>query len=113
MGRKKLQKMKVADGKVHTEGNFSSLDQMLGITPENQLSVASIEEYESKLREMSKYELESHAIKLAVIPRDDRDFLIKQLLREYSLSTARYKGSFVQSKVKSKLSDAELKKLLS
>lgn len=51
---------------------------------QSKVSVASLNEYKTKLEQMNKFDLEKHAISMYVTPRDNRDNLIAQLLKEFS-----------------------------
>ena len=49
----------------------------------SKVSIASLNEYREKLNNMNKFDLEKHAISVYVTPRDNRENLINQLLKEF------------------------------
>lgn len=88
--KRKVTELNVANGKAWN--GAKSIDELLGIY-ENPYSVGSIEAYETQIRAMNEYDLHSHAASMFVIPRDNREFLITQLLREYKTKSIQYKNS--------------------
>ena len=87
--KKKVSQLNVANGKAW--GGAQSIDELLGIY-DNPYSVGSLEAYESQIRDMNEYDLHSHAASVYVMPRDNRESLIGQLLKEYQVKTSKYKN---------------------
>lgn len=74
------------DGKAQGSGTpesiYGSLDQILG---EN-ISVyrtSDIEEYRQQIAEMNQTDLQSHALKIGLIPIEDRRVLVGRLVQEF------------------------------
>ncbi len=47
------------------------------------VSTAAINEYREKLEKMNKFDLEKHAVSMLVTPRDNRENLIAELVKEF------------------------------
>jgi hypothetical protein len=93
---KKLADIEQVHGKVE---KFvpTSLDQIWGA--DNGLSrfgTLDLDEYEAKLAEMNKADLQEHAVKHGLIPTHERDILKKRLIAEFK----RHRADFRRPEVK-------------
>ena len=89
MANKKNKNVKI-EGSVQIDGMaqrspehlYGSLDQILG---EN-ISVykaSNVEEYQSQIAEMNQTDLQTHALKVGLIPIEDRRILVGRLVQEF------------------------------
>lgn len=78
MGRKRknLSEMSVANGKVW-DGNELNLFNL------KKYDCSTAAEYEVKIRNMNKFDLDQHATSVCVLPRENKEGLIEQLLKEF------------------------------
>lgn len=79
MGRKRknLSELSIANGKVWDD---NELNCSISSHPYKNTSLAN---YESEIRGMNKIDLDKHATSLFILPRENRDNLIDQLLKEF------------------------------
>jgi len=70
----------------------TSLEQIWGNTGLNEnYKTFELEEYEKELGEMTKADLYAHAVKVGVLPTDDREQLNRKLVKEFCRYTASYR----------------------
>jgi len=93
MRRKK--ELKQIDGKEERH-EPSSLEQIWGDSGLSKYNTFDVNTYKQNLAEMTKADLQSHAVRVNIIPIDDREQLVKRLVREFN----RHVGSFQQPVVK-------------
>lgn len=85
----KLSKLKQTDGMVETEPK--TLAQFFGETIQGKYDTTDETKYLSFLKSLNKSDLQRHAIKCNLAPKDDRERLIQGLLREFRRVIASYK----------------------
>jgi len=72
------------------EKEIRSLDQIWGDDGVRKYKTLDENEYLLSLKEMNKSDLQAHASKFGLIPVDDRETLIKRLVREFKKHTSAY-----------------------
>jgi len=77
-------------GKVETS-KASTLDQVWGDTGNSRYGTFDVKEYENRLREMNRTDIQAHATKLSVVPVENRDMLEKRLVREFEKHVSSYR----------------------
>jgi hypothetical protein len=89
MPRKKLSDLSQTHGK---KDKFAptSLDQIWGDTGLSKYNTFSAEEYQARLKEMNKADLRAHAAKMGIVPVDNRELIVKSLMRQFNLHVASY-----------------------
>lgn len=78
-----------AHGKVETT-KPSTLDQVWGDDGSGKYTTAEVGEYREQLSEMSRADIQTHATKLGVVPVENRDMLVKRLVKEFERHVASY-----------------------
>lgn len=81
--------LKQTDGKL--EGQPKTLAQFFGETIQGKYHTTNEEEYVGFLNTLNKSDLQAHAIKCGLVPKDDRTRLITNLVREFRRVIASYK----------------------
>jgi len=72
------------------EKEYRTLDQIWGDDGIRKYKTLDESEYLLSLKEMNKSDLQAHASKFGLIPVDDRETLIKRLVREFKKHTSLY-----------------------
>jgi len=72
------------------EKEYKSLDQIWGDDGIRKYKTLNESEYLNSLREMNKSDLQAHASKFGLIPVDDRETLIKRLVKEFKKHASNY-----------------------
>ena len=85
----KLSQLKQTDGQLETQPK--TLSQFFGENIQGKYHTTNETEYEVFLKEMNKTDLQRHAIKCGLTPRDDRVRLMQSLIREFRRVIASYK----------------------
>jgi len=90
MARKKsaLDNLNQTHGKV--ENRKVTLDQIWGDDGRSKYGTLDPVEYDSYLKGLIKSDLQAHAIKIGLIPVDDRQTLVKRLKQEFLKYSAQY-----------------------
>jgi hypothetical protein len=90
MARKKsaLDNLSQTHGKVETRK--VTLDQIWGDDGQKKYGTLDPVEYDSYLKGLVKTDLQAHAVKIGLIPIDDRINLVKRLKQEFLKYTAQY-----------------------
>lgn len=86
MGRKKkqnLEDLSQTHGKVESSDKYQTLDQIWGDDGLNKYKTLDINQYERELDDMDSADLKNHAVKIGLIPVDNRATLTKRLLTEF------------------------------
>jgi len=75
------------DGKLYNRKGVRSIDELLEIhtTPYN---THDVKEYELQLDRMNTSDLQTHAVKVGVLPKEDRRILIKTLIRQFQVANS-------------------------
>ena len=101
--------MKQAHGK--NEFVPTTLDQLWGDTGTGRkYNTLDETEYLAYIQDMNKSDLQSHAVRIGMIPVDNRETLEKRLLKEFRVHVAGY--TVPQIKTKSKVPSKEVEKIL-
>lgn len=85
----KLSQLNQTDGRVETQPR--TLAQFFGETIQGKYKTTDEQEYLAYLKELNKSDLQAHAIKCGLVPKDDRNRLVQNLLREFKRVVASYK----------------------
>ena len=86
----------------------TSLDQIWGDTGVSKFGTLDETEYQSKLEEMNKSDLQTHATKVGLVPVDDVNLLKKRLSKEFTKHVSSFRTPQQTQGVK-KLSKSALK----
>lgn len=84
----KLSQLKQTDGM--TEREPRTLAQFFGETIQGKYSTTKESEYLIYLGNLNKSDLQRHAIKCGLVPKDDRNRLVQSLVREFKRVVASY-----------------------
>jgi len=79
-----------------THGQVESprtLDQVWGDNGEGKYGTLKLTEYQKYLKECTKSDLQAHAVKIGLIPIDNRETLVKRLEREFIKHISLYKSA--------------------
>ena len=106
--KSKLDQLSQVHGKVEKP---VTLDQIWGDTGLSKYGTLDPEKYEEYLNELNKSDLQAHAVKIGLVPIDDRRNLVTRLKKEFNKHIAQYKVTEHPSK-KVKLSK-QVKDILS
>ena len=82
------------DSLTQTHGQVESprtLDQVWGDSGQGKYGTLVLAEYQKYLKELTKSDLQAHAIKVGLIPVDNRETLVKRLEREFNKHVSLYK----------------------
>lgn len=69
-----------------------TLDQVWGDTGEGKYGTLVLAEYQKYLKELTKSDLQAHAVKIGLVPVDNRETLVKRLEREFNKHASLYKS---------------------
>jgi hypothetical protein len=105
-----MKKLTQVDGKQETY-QPTTLDQIWGDSGLGLYKTLDASDYQSQLNEMSKADLQAHSIQIGIIPVDNRDVLIKKLMKEFNRHVASYRRPAAHQKPK--LPSKEAMKILS
>jgi hypothetical protein len=81
------------DSLTQTHGQVESprtLDQVWGDSGQSKYGTLALAEYQKYLKELTKSDLQAHAIKVGLIPVDNRETLVKRLEREFNKHISLY-----------------------
>lgn len=85
--KSKLNNMHQTHGKVE---NPVTLDQIWGDSGVNKYGTTSIEEYEKYIVGLNRSDLQTHAVKVGLVPVDDKNTLIARLKKEFNRHVSTY-----------------------
>ena len=88
-GKTKLSQLRQTDGKVESEPR--TLAQFFGEKIQGKYHTTDEAEYVKFLNQLNKSDLQGHAIKCGLVPKDDRVRLVQSLTREFRRVVASYK----------------------
>lgn len=88
--KSKLDNLNQTHGKL--ENKAITLDQIWGDDGKRKYGTLDLTEYEKTLREYNKSDLQNHAIKIGLVPVDDRETLIKRLKQEFNKYVSQFKA---------------------
>lgn len=109
---KKLADITQVDGKVE---KFvpTSLDQFWGLdNGMSKFGTLELDEYEAKLNEMNKADLQEHAVKQGLIPTHEREILRKRLVTEFKRHVAGFRKPEQTQTFESKLPSQAIRAIL-
>lgn len=86
--KSKLDTLSQVHGKVEKP---ITLDQVWGDTGRNKYGTLDPKEYDQKLNEYNKSDLQAHAVKVGLVPIDNRETLIKRLKQEFARHISQFK----------------------
>ena len=93
--KSKLNNMHQTHGKVE---NPVTLDQIWGDSGINKYGTTSIEEYNEYLSGLNRSDLQTHAVKVGLVPIDDRKTLLSRLKREFNKYVSTFKVKSLDKK---------------
>ena len=105
---KKVSKLSQAHGKKDTL-KASTLEQIWGDDGTSKYGTLDEGEYLEHLNDLSRVDLQAHAVKIGLIPIDNAEQLKKRLLVEFKKHTSQYKLPEIDSKLNKKLPRAAMK----
>lgn len=88
--KSKLDTLNQAHGQI--EGP-RTLDQVWGDKGLDKYGTLDLTEYQKYLKESTKSDLQAHAVKIGLVPVDDRETLTKRLVREFNKHVSLYKSA--------------------
>ena len=90
MARKKtkLDNLHQTHGKI--ENRPITLDQIWGDDGKRKYGTLNVEEYNVYLSDLNKSDLQAHAVKIGLVPIDDRETLVKRLRQEFKKHISLY-----------------------
>jgi len=94
----KLNNLHQTHGKVEKEK--LTLDQVWGDTGTGKYGTLDTAEYDDYLNNLNKSDLQAHAIKIGLVPIDDRHTLINRLKKEFKKHIALYSQSKLKKETK-------------
>ena len=86
--KSKLDNLSQTHGKVEKS---ITLDQVWGNDGKRKYGTLDPVEYDKYLKDLSKSDLQAHAVKVNLVPVDDRQTLIKRLKQEFVKHTSQFK----------------------
>jgi oligoribonuclease NrnB/cAMP/cGMP phosphodiesterase (DHH superfamily) len=89
-----MSKKNKLDSLIQTHAQVESprtLDQVWGDTGESKYKTLDLTEYQKYLKELTKSDLQAHAIKVGLIPIDNREVLAKRLEKEFNKHVSLYR----------------------
>jgi len=89
--KNKLNNLTQTHGKLE-EYEFKSLDQIFGDDGSSKYKTLDLKKYTEYLHDLNKSDLQSHAIKVGLLPTDNRETLIKRLTKEFIKYTSSYRA---------------------
>ena len=93
--KSKLDSLNQTHGQVESP---RTLDQVWGDSGEGKYGTLDLSEYQKYLKECTKSDLQAHAVKIGLIPVDNRETLTKRLVKEFSKHVSMYKVPKQESK---------------
>ena len=75
----------------------TTLNQIFGDDGGWKYKTLDTDEYKNYLNALNKSDLQSHAVEIGIIPIDNKDQLMKRLVREFNRHTAAYKKPMKKS----------------
>ncbi len=87
--KKGLVELQQIDGKLYNKYNVKSIDELLG-EKSRKYSTHDVKVYEESLNHMNSSDLQSHAISLQVMPKEDRRVLIANLVKQFIVNNSVY-----------------------
>ncbi len=89
----------------------TTLDQIWGDDGLGRYGTMEETEYKGQLDEMTKTDIRAHAMKLGLVPVDNRDLLVKTLLKEFNKHVSQFKKPVDKESKSNDMSD-EVRKIL-
>jgi hypothetical protein len=75
-----------------------TLDQIWGDTGINKYGTLDPVKYDKYVNDLNKSDLQAHAVKIGLVPIDDRSTLISRLKREFNKHASTYKSTASEKK---------------
>ncbi len=109
--KSKLQQLNQIDAKEEI-GKPTTLDQIWGDTGLQKYGTNNLDEYKIYLRSLNRSDIQSHAIKLGMLPTDNHEILVARLEREFQRHISAYQAPANDSRKQKKISK-DAQKILS
>ena len=87
--KKTLLEFQQTDGKLYNKHGVRSLDELLGVKSGKYNTQDPIV-YEQQIQDMNTSDLQTHAVKVGVMPNENRQVMLKRLLKEFRMTNAAY-----------------------
>ena len=100
------------DGKLHNKHGVKSIDELLGARDSVYRDFKTEAEYEEFLSNLNLTDLQEHATKVPIMPKEDRASLIKALVADFRLKTSAYYGAVEQNHNFPKAISPEVERIL-
>jgi predicted AAA+ superfamily ATPase len=84
----KLDNLHQTHGKI--ENRAITLDQIWGDDGKRKYGTLNIEDYNVYLSDLNKSDLQAHAVKIGLVPVDNRETLVKRLKQEFKKHVSSY-----------------------
>jgi hypothetical protein len=88
---RKLKKVKVETHGKEEKVVPTTLEQIWGDKGNTRYKTMKEDEYVGMLNQMNKADLQAHASKLGIVPIDNREILVRKLLKEFRLHVSSYR----------------------
>jgi hypothetical protein len=92
MPRKKLKLDELSQTHGKVENRPITLDQIWGDDGKRKYGTLDPEKYSQYIADLNKSDLQAHAIKIGLVPIDDRETLVKRLKSEFKKHISLYKA---------------------
>jgi len=93
--KSKLNELNQTHGKVE---NPITLDQIWGDSGINKYGTLDANEYDKYVNELNRSDLQTHAVKVGLVPIDDRKTLLSRLKREFNKYVSTFKVKSLDKK---------------
>jgi len=84
-----LAQRQMADGKLYNKHGVKSIDELLGLSA-GKYNTHDLQKYEDYLAGLNTSDLQAHATRVGVMPNQDRNILLKRLVKEFRVSNSGY-----------------------
>ena len=99
----KLKDLNQIDAKAEN-GKPTTLDQIWGDTGLQKYGTNNFDEYKAHIRSLNRSDIQSHAVKIGILPIDNYEILVARLEREFQRHSATYQAPPEKRKDNKKIS---------
>jgi hypothetical protein len=107
----KLKDLNQIDAKAEN-GKPTTLDQIWGDTGLQKYGTNNFDEYKAHIRSLNRSDIQSHAVKIGILPIDNYEILVARLEREFQRHVAAYQAPS-DNKQKQKKISKDVQRILS
>lgn len=106
---KRISELQQTDGKLYNKHGVKSIDELLNIKSGKYQTTDPVE-YENYINSLNTSDLQAHAVKIGLLPNQDRQTLLKRLTREFKINSSNLQAtSVISSPFKKPLSEEALR----